>query len=489
MGDKKTRGLSGGEKKRLSIGDELVGLARQGGALLFADEPTSGLDSFQAERVAQILKALAEAGNTVVCSIHQPRASIVALFDDLTLLSEGRVMFSGEARQMGPYFASLGYPCPAHVSPAEHYVDLVSVDYSSPEREAASRATVRMLGDASLAVRSSGPTEEELRARLISTAPHAPEHRGLLARLGAGARKIGLLYTRAFRNMARDRSLNVARFMSSLFSALLFGAIYFRLGDGASTVPDRLGLLQVAAVNTAMLSLIKATTSFVTEKLIVQRERRNKAYSVLPYFLSKLVAEAPINALFPCLSSAVMYRLCGLNPAPGRFVRFLAILVAESFAASALGMSVGSLAPSVEAAIAVAPAVMVIFIVFGGLYVVNTPSYLSWVPGTSLIRWAYEALVVNEFQGLSLRPEAVTGPKAVTSGEQVLDSMGFAKASVRGALLAQGAIIAFNYIFTIVSLVLQRPSFEKVKPPRAPAASVNTSKSMPMVPPRPPTRV
>ena len=70
VGDSKTRGISGGEKKRLSIGNELVG-STLGGRLIFADEPTSGLDSFQAQRVVEILKDLARKGNTVIASIHQ----------------------------------------------------------------------------------------------------------------------------------------------------------------------------------------------------------------------------------------------------------------------------------------------------------------------------------------------------------------------------------------------------------------------------------
>jgi hypothetical protein len=157
-----------------------------------------------------------------------------------------------------------------------------------------------------------------------------------------------------------------------------------------------------------------------------------------------------------------MYKLCNLNPLPGRFVRFLAILTVESFASSALGMAVGSLATSVESAIAVAPAVMVIFIVFGGLYVVNTPSYLAWVPQVSLIRWAYEALCVNEFSGLDFKPAGRVGMLAVTKGEQVLETLGYGKSTVKKALLAQGCVILANYVFTFLSLVRQKPSFEKI---------------------------
>lgn len=86
------------------------------------------------------------------------------------------------------------------------------------------------------------------------------------------------------------------------------------------------------------------------------------------------------------------------------------------------------------------------------------------MPKTSLIRWAYEALAVNELEGLALIPEAPTGPRSMTSGDQALESMGI-RSSIRQAMLAQAAIIAANYLLTFASLVCQRPAFEKLEPP------------------------
>jgi hypothetical protein len=160
---------------------------------------------------------------------------------------------------MASYFASLGYPCPNQVSPAEFYVDLISVDYSSPEKEEESKHRIQELGDALRATQlKDGYSQDDMSIsnngnyRSVGTLK-----RGLGGMLKTALTKFVLLYRRAWRSVSRDKSLNIARFMSSLFSALLFGAIYFRMGNGSSTVPDRLGLLQVAAVNTAMTSLIK----------------------------------------------------------------------------------------------------------------------------------------------------------------------------------------------------------------------------------------
>lgn len=106
VGDSKTNGLSGGEKKRLSIGNEIILSLQQSGdvgsqgvnSCVFADEPTSGLDCFQAEKVIALLRGLAvQSGSTVLVSVHQPRSSVQRMFDDVTLLSEAGVVYSGTA--------------------------------------------------------------------------------------------------------------------------------------------------------------------------------------------------------------------------------------------------------------------------------------------------------------------------------------------------------------------------------------------------------
>ena len=88
IGSQMVRGVSGGERKRVSIGIELL----HDPALVFLDEPTSGLDSFQAQNVMANLKQnIAQAGRTVICSIHQPRSSIYAMLDSILLLAQGKV--------------------------------------------------------------------------------------------------------------------------------------------------------------------------------------------------------------------------------------------------------------------------------------------------------------------------------------------------------------------------------------------------------------
>jgi ABC-type multidrug transport system ATPase subunit len=119
VGDARMRGISGGEKKRVCIGVELMKKPN----VLFLDEPTSGLDSFQALSVIQALKELTLNGTTVVMSVHQPRSSIVSLFDYLIVVSEGKLVYSADNHAAENYFKKLGYECPVGFNLSDFVLD------------------------------------------------------------------------------------------------------------------------------------------------------------------------------------------------------------------------------------------------------------------------------------------------------------------------------------------------------------------------------
>lgn len=121
IGDTGKRGISGGEKRRVSIACELV----TSPSVLFLDEPTSGLDAYNAYNVVEALVTLARNFNrTVICTIHQPRSNIYALFDQLILLASGRVVYSGDAQMVRSHFEKIGHPCPPGFNIADFIVDL-----------------------------------------------------------------------------------------------------------------------------------------------------------------------------------------------------------------------------------------------------------------------------------------------------------------------------------------------------------------------------
>lgn len=117
------RGVSGGERKRVSIGQEML----VNPSLLLLDEPTSGLDSTTAQRIVATLRGLARGGRTVITTIHQPSSRLYRMFDEVVVLSEGCPIYSGSADQVMEYFGSIGHvPGFNFVNPADFLLDLAN---------------------------------------------------------------------------------------------------------------------------------------------------------------------------------------------------------------------------------------------------------------------------------------------------------------------------------------------------------------------------
>lgn len=119
--------LSGGERRRLSIALELVANP----TIFFLDEPTSGLDEVTAAQCIRLLKNLAKQDRTIVCTIHQPSATMFALFDQIFVLAKGKCVYQGAPSALVPFLSSLNLPCPTHYSPSDYIIELCDADEGS----------------------------------------------------------------------------------------------------------------------------------------------------------------------------------------------------------------------------------------------------------------------------------------------------------------------------------------------------------------------
>ncbi|CAI9088175.1 OLC1v1022431C1 [Oldenlandia corymbosa var. corymbosa] len=134
------KGISGGERKRTSIGYEIL----VDPSLLLLDEPTSGLDSTSANRILQILQELAKGGRTIITTIHQPSSRIFHMFDKVLLIAEGFPIYYGKAQESSQYFSSLRFFPEMAMNPAEFLLELAAGqvnDISIPAELSALRGT------------------------------------------------------------------------------------------------------------------------------------------------------------------------------------------------------------------------------------------------------------------------------------------------------------------------------------------------------------
>ena len=229
MGDISSRGISGGERKRLSLACELVGNP----SLLIVDEPSSGLDSFQSQNVIYLLRQLARSNDmAVVMSIHQPSSSMWTMIDDLLVLCpKGKPIYHGPRENILPYLESLGYPCPAQTNPAEFILDLVSVDTTS---EATQHVSLQRIDGLIRAYESSHHPPLMLPA---SSGPRPVAQMSHFRRfLIHPVKRVLLLFQRAFRQTTRDHATNIVRVGTSILLAIVVSAVHGKQGYHEETL-------------------------------------------------------------------------------------------------------------------------------------------------------------------------------------------------------------------------------------------------------------
>ena len=267
IGSASVRGISGGEKKRANIGIELI----KNPSALFLDEPTSGLDSFQAQAVMMCLERLASAGRTVVASIHQPRSSIYALFDQLYLISEGRTMYAGSAAGAVGYFAYIdpAFACPPLFNPADWFLDVTSADYRAAEMEAQSLARISTFEEAwqAAAPQVSTSALPEPSTEELSVADEA-----LPTFQSSVFRQSQLVAWRSWATVSRDRAAILGKIVPSLFMACVLGAIYSNVGNDQNSIQDTVGVLFFFTINQTfgnMFGVLNSVCGFTSWQLLV----------------------------------------------------------------------------------------------------------------------------------------------------------------------------------------------------------------------------
>ena len=291
VGNEVIRGVSGGERKRVAIGMDLLHDPK----LIFMDEPTSGLDAFQALNVMTTLKHLArDKGRTVVASVHQPRSSIYALVDQLVLLSGGRLMYAGDGgSKCSAHFASLGAPVPTDFNPADHFLDAISVDFRSPTLEATTRARIETLYEGFAKTRANDADSSLTPgiARLTDTR-FPSDDAGYHARSQFWI-PFKLLFFRTWREQTRDVATLTIKYAMNTFFCLLFGVVYLRMPRDQISIQDRTGILFFQAMNQAFGSAIGISKIIPQQLKVVSRERAARMYTPLPYTSPRFWSPCP----------------------------------------------------------------------------------------------------------------------------------------------------------------------------------------------------
>ena len=336
IGNPEDRGISGGERKRCAIAVELV----TDPDILFLDEPTSGLDSFIAFNLINTLKELAvERKKTIVMTIHQPRETIVQLFDKIMLLSQGRTIFFGSMENGLQHFSTLNYNCPEDSNPANFFIDMITLDYRTEEKQKESKDRI-----------------EHLKANCNKATTQYPEmdneeysknsKSGLMKFNASWPYEMMLLLQRDYKNTFRNPATLGATVGGGLFSLLIFSVIYYDTSDSPAGVQNRQGLIFNMALN-ALFGSLNCINYFPAEKPIIRKERSAGMYRSFSSYLSKVLSNFPLIILQVAVLPLPIYWIVGLRNDFGRFLVYLLIIFIETITATFMGFMIGALVPTV----------------------------------------------------------------------------------------------------------------------------------------------
>ncbi|CAD5172620.1 unnamed protein product [Musa acuminata subsp. malaccensis] len=438
IGNWHLRGISGGEKKRLSIALEILMRPR----LLFLDEPTSGLDSASAFFVIQTLKQIALDGNkTIISSIHQPSSEVFALIDDLCLLSGGEVVYTGDAKLATKFFAEVGFPCPSRRNPSDHFLRCINSDFD--HINAIMKGSMKLHEEAESSIDPlSKLGTSEIKAILIQRYKSS-EYAMATKRQIQGISKIeGIIFEseegnqstwwkqlrtlskRSFANMSRDIGYYWLRIIIYMIVSVCAGTVYFDIGKSYKAIQARASCGGFISGFMTFMS-IGGFPSFIEEMKVFTRERQNGHYGVAVYILSNFLSSSPFLVAIAFVTGSITFFMVKFRKGFSYFAYFTTSIYASIAVTESLMMIVASLVPNFLMGIITGSGIIGIMMMTAGFFrlLPDLPK-LVWRYPISLISygsWALQGNYKNNLIGLEFDPLISGDPKL--SGEYILENI------------------------------------------------------------------
>nr|ADN33920.1 white-brown-complex ABC transporter family protein [Cucumis melo subsp. melo] len=436
IGNWHLRGISGGEKKRLSVAVEILTRPR----LLFLDEPTSGLDSASAFFVIQTLRNVARDGRTVVSSIHQPSSEVFALFDDLFLLSGGEAVYFGEAKMAVQFFAEANFPCPSRRNPSDHFLRCINSDFDIVTATLKGSLRIRDIPESSdpfinLATaqiksmlvekyRSSKyASRVKARIREISTIEglEVENEKGDKA---SWFKQLSTLTRRSFVNMCRDVGYYWLRIIIYVIVSLCVGTIYFNVGTSYTAIFAR-GACGAFITGFMTFMTIGGFPSFIEEMKMFYRERLNGYYGVTVFILSNFISSFPFLVSISVVSGTITFYMVKYRPEFSRYLFFCLNIFGCISVIEGLMMVVASLVPNFLMGIITGAGIIGIMMMTSGFFRLlpdlPKPFWRYPISYLSYGSWALQGAYKNDLIGLEFDPMIPGMPRL--SGEYVITNM------------------------------------------------------------------
>lgn len=328
IGSDLIKGISGGEKRRVTIAVQILTEPR----VLVLDEPTSGLDAFTASSIMEVLSGLAKEGRTVILTIHQSRSNLFKTFGNILLLARGGLpVFSGGAAEMLAHFEALGFACPTTTNPADFALDLITVDLQGSDREEASRTKVKRLTDSW----TSSHAQDAVNPATISTPAELSSY---LRKPTSFLVAFPVLVHRAAINFWRQKMIYANRFVQVLSLAVVIALYFSPLQNNFNSIQTRFGFIQEFGA-LYFVGVLQNLVIYPLERDVFVREYDDGAYGVEAFLAQYITLELPAEIFASLLLAILTDMPTGWPRTPQLFF----VLFFNSFCMVSCGESLGIL--------------------------------------------------------------------------------------------------------------------------------------------------
>ncbi|KAJ7364390.1 pleiotropic drug resistance ABC transporter [Mycena albidolilacea] len=472
VGDNAIRGVSGGEKKRVSIAEALATRMRIGAW----DNSTRGLDASTALEFGRALRIATDFGRlTTVVSIYQASETLYSLFDKVAVISEGRMVYFGPADQAREYFMGLGYAPQAERQTTPDFI--VSVTDATgrivrpgltPAEEQARPRTSAELAQRFLESPIMARNVDDINAYKMECAPGSSERiekykRSAEAEHAKGTRRASP-YTESIPMQARAVMLRrvqiimgsmvptVINIVSFVLQGIITGSVFVNSPESTSAFFSRGGVMFFALLFSALSSMAEIAALFAQRPIIL---RHNKAALYHPFIeaVALTLVDIPITFCTTAVFAILLYFIVGLQRTASQFFIFYLFLFTMSLTMKAFFRAIAAAFKNPAPAQSLAGLMVLVLVLYTG-YSIPKPSMigaLRWITYINPLRYGFEAVVANEFHTLkgscaSLVPQG-PGYENVSLTNQVCATVG----SVQGQNFVDGnsfIAIAYGYSYS-----------------------------------------
>ncbi|GMF27050.1 unnamed protein product [Phytophthora lilii] len=398
IGGNLLRGVSGGERKRVTTGEMLVGFK----LALFLDSITTGLDSAAAFDIISSLRGRARSfGQTVVAALLQPAPEIFESFDDVLLLMGGRVAYHGPVKEVRGYFEELGFYCPPGRDFADFLMDLGTDDQlryqtiTSNQDPRTAQQFAEIFSRSILHQRTVQTLETPVDANLVRSAHQYTD--GIPEFQQSFVASTMTLVRREMVVLSRNIAFVVGRAVMTVVMGLLYASTFYNFV--ATDVQVIMGVVFSVIFFVSLGQAAQIPTLFEARD-IFYRQRRANFYRSSSFVLASTLSHIPVALFETLVFGSLVYWMCGFVPETELFVRYEAIVFLSSLAYGAWYFLLVALTPSMNVAMPMAMLSVLFFVMFSGFAIPKDqiPDYLIWLYWISPVAWGIRGLAVNQFR-------------------------------------------------------------------------------------------